>query len=284
MTAIAEHPTTPVGLINLLELEVTGGCQLTCTHCLAESSPQGTHGTMTLADWRTVINDAAALDIATIQLIGGEPTMYPHWVELVELALSLGRRVEVYSNLFHVRQEWWDVFTREGVSLGTSYYSDRAKEHDEITQRKGSYLRTRANIAEAVRRGIPLRAGIVHINEGQRVAEAWAELVSLGVTRIGTDRVRAVGRAAIEAPTVNELCGRCGHGRAAVLPDGSLSLCVLSRFMPCANVKEKRLADIIGSPEWTAAVASIPAPYLGACGPDDSDACDPSNNACEPTD
>lgn len=285
MTAIDDRPVQALaGLINLLELEITGGCQLTCTHCLASSSPQGTHGAMTLNDWRTVIHDAAALDVTTIQLIGGEPTLYPHWTELVELALSLGRKVEVYSNLFHVQPQWWDVFTREGVSLGTSYYSDRPEEHDEITQRKGSYHRTRAHIAEAVRRGIPLRAGIVHINEGQRVTEARAELASLGVKRIGTDRVRAVGRAASTIPSVTELCGRCGDGRAAVLPDGSLSLCVLSRFMPCANVREKRLADIFNSPEWKAAVDSIPRPHLGACGPDDSDACDPSNNACEPTD
>ncbi|MFI6586334.1 radical SAM protein [Embleya sp. NPDC050493] len=274
----------PVGL-DFLELELTAGCQLACTHCLSSSSPQGTHGVMTLADWRMLITDAATLGIERIQLIGGEPTTYPHWRELVDLALSLGRQVEVYSNLYKVLPLAWAVFERPGVSLATSYYSDDPAEHDTITTRPGSYQRTRANIAEVVRRGIPLRAGIVDILPGQRIKEARAELVGMGVRRIQTDRVRAVGRAAETSatPSVTELCGRCGDRRAAVLPDGSLSLCVLSRFMPVLNVRNHRLADIVGSPEWCAAVERIPVRAVVPCQPDDSNDCDPSRQeACTP--
>ncbi|MGP3999002.1 radical SAM protein [Streptomyces sp. 8N706] len=287
MTAVVEFPTpAPIGLLRVLELEVTGGCQLRCIHCLSSSSPQGTHGTMSVEDWRVLIADAASLEIPQIQLIGGEPTLYPAWTELVDLALSLRRKVEVYSNLFQVLPQWWDVLGREGVTLATSYYSDEADEHDEITTRKGSYLRTRANIEEARRRGIPLRVGIVEIKDGQRVKEARAELAALGVTSVQTDGVRGVGRAAKATtitPDVSELCGRCGDRRAAVLPDGSLSLCVLSRFMPCGNVKEKRLADILGSPEWWEAIERIPPRRAMACPPDDSGDCDPANTqACDP--
>lgn len=185
---------------------------------------------MTLAEWRTVIADAAALEIPRIQLIGGEPTLSPHWIELTDLALSLGLKVEIYSNLFLIRPAWWRVFERAGVSLATSYYSDDPTEHERITKRHGSHRRTRANIAEALRRNIPLRVGMVDVLPGQRVKEGRAELVSMGVKQINTDRARAVGRAAKPGamPSVNELCGRCGHGRAAVLPDGQLALCVLA--------------------------------------------------------
>ncbi|MFD5780862.1 radical SAM protein [Streptomyces sp. NPDC126933] len=285
MTTLIEPPTRKTVPLNSLELEVTAGCQLKCTHCLSESSPQGTHGTMTPADWQAVVTDAAALGIPQIQLIGGEPTMYPHWIQLTDLALSLGLRVEIYSNLFQVRPQWWDVFQRDGVTLGTSYYSNDPDEHDTITGKPGSYLRTRFNIQQAVSRGIPIRAGIVDVIDGQHVAEARAELTAMGVTRINTDRVRAVGRAALpdQTPSVDELCGRCGRGRAAVLPNGDLALCVLSRFMPCANVLETPLADILGSPEWTAAVESIPSRTHAMCTPDDSSDCDPaSTEACDP--
>ncbi|MDT3397097.1 radical SAM protein [Streptomyces sp. B1866] len=285
MTALTREPTrTPVGLLTTLELEITGGCQLSCTHCLSSSSPQGTHGTMTAADWRTVIIDAAALRIPQIQLIGGEPTLHPAWTDLVELALSLDRTVEVYSNLFHVRPQWWDLFSRKGVTLATSYYSDDPDEHDTITHRPGSFQRTRANIEAALQLGIPLRAGIVHVLECQRTAQARADLRSLGVTQINTDRVRAVGRAAgTTPPDASELCGRCGRGRAAVLPDGSLALCVLSRFMPCGNVKDKPLAALLGGPAWRAALERVPARGAAACPPDDSDDCDPADTeACDP--
>ncbi|MEU1669934.1 radical SAM/SPASM domain-containing protein [Streptomyces sparsogenes] len=259
-------------------------CQERCTHCLTESSPQKTHGTMTLPEWRTVIEDAAALEISKVQLIGGEPTLYPHWIELTDLALSLGLKVEIYSNLFLIRSAWWQVFERPGVSLATSYYSDDPKEHAQITKKFGSHHRTTANITEALRRNIPLRVGMVEVLPGQRIKEGRAKLAAMGVRQINTDRARAVGRAAESgaAPSVNELCGRCGHGRAAVLPDGQLALCVLSRFMPCANVKEKRLAAILDSPEWREAVARIPV-RNSACTPNDSSDCDPSNTtACDP--
>ncbi|MFJ9207132.1 radical SAM protein [Streptomyces sp. NPDC102264] len=286
MTTLIDPPThKPFAGIASLELEITGKCQLTCTHCLSDSSPQASHGEMTSADWQTVITDAAALGIPKVQLIGGEPTVHPHWQEFAGLALSLGLGVEIYSNLFHVREEWWELFTRDGVTLGTSYYSDDPEEHDKITGRKGSYTGTRCNIREAVNRGATIRAGIVDILPGQRVTEARAELESMGVKHINTDRVRAVGRAALpgQSPTLDELCGRCTRGRAAILPNGDLAGCVLSRDFPAGNVRETGLRQLLGGPDWTALSASIPHPVRAACTPDDSSDCDPaSTEACDP--
>ncbi|MFF6907588.1 radical SAM protein [Streptomyces sp. NPDC012389] len=206
MTTLVEPPTRgPLAGIRSLELEITGKCQLTCTHCLSETSPQASHGEMTPADWLSVIIDAAALGIRTVQLIGGEPTTHPNWRQFTEVALSLDLDVEVFSNLFHVTGEW-SVFERNGVTLGTSYYSDDPEEHDRITGRAGSYVRPRTHIREAVNRGITLRAGIVEVLPGQRVQEARAELLSMGVEpdRIRMDRARAVGRAMLpgQGPTL----------------------------------------------------------------------------------
>jgi hypothetical protein len=41
----------PVGQTRFLWAELTGLCQLECRHCYASSSPAGTHGAMTRADW-----------------------------------------------------------------------------------------------------------------------------------------------------------------------------------------------------------------------------------------
>lgn len=93
---------------------------------------------MTPDDWRRVICDAAALGAREVQLIGGEPTTHPAWFELVDHALGFGLQPEVYSNLFHIEPGWWGVLARQGRKLATSYYSDRAEEHDVITTRPGS--------------------------------------------------------------------------------------------------------------------------------------------------
>ncbi|HEX7660536.1 MAG TPA: radical SAM protein [Pseudonocardiaceae bacterium] len=61
--------------LSFIWLEITGTCQLECSHCYAESGPRGTHGEMSGSDWCRVIDDAASLGVQTVQFIGGEPTM-----------------------------------------------------------------------------------------------------------------------------------------------------------------------------------------------------------------
>jgi MoaA/NifB/PqqE/SkfB family radical SAM enzyme len=44
-------------------LEITGKCQLQCSHCYADSGPSGTHGRMSTPDWLRVIDQAAGLGV-----------------------------------------------------------------------------------------------------------------------------------------------------------------------------------------------------------------------------
>lgn len=283
MTA-PETRTSTVAGIRSVELEITGRCQLKCSHCCTSSGPTAPAGSMTPADWCGVITDIADLGIPAVQVIGGEPTLSPHLPLYVDHALGAGLRVEVYSNLAHIRPGLWPVFEKTGVCLATSYYSDQAAQHEEITQGAGSYARTRANIAEALRRQIPLRVGIVEVLDGQRVDQAQEELRRLGVERIQVDRVRKVGRAANPAavPSTSELCGHCFRHRVSIDPDGRVSGCILSRFLVAGNVREQRLADILASDRWRQLADTVPAPRA-ACPPDDSGDCDPANTeACDP--
>lgn len=172
------------------------------------------------------------------------------------------------------------------MCLATSYYSDRAEEHERITNGPGSRQRTRGNITEALRRGIPLRVGVVDVLEGQHVAEAREGLRQLGVTRIQVDRVRGVGRAAdpdVPIPSTSGLCGRCFRHRVSVDPDGRVSGCILSRFLVAADIREQPLADILSGDRWQQLARTVPM-SRAACPPDDSGDCDPANTeACEPS-
>lgn len=289
MTAVLEPPThTAPDRVTFLELEITGRCQLTCSsHCYAEAGPTKGHGTMTAEDWKKVIDEAAQIGVTKVQFIGGEPTLHPDFTELVEHALARGLGVQVYSNLYRVRLEHWKLFERPGVSLATSYYADTDDGHDAVTGRKGSHAATRANIIEAVRRGIHVQVGIVDVLEGQRVQEARAELEALGVKDINMDRVRGVGNATKVLPSTSELCGNCANGRAAIMPDGTVTPCVLGRFLPTGSVKGGSLKTVFESDRWGQVKRLIP-PRAGAgCTPDE-DSCMPSPGAataaCTPAD
>lgn len=271
---------------NAVVLEITSRCQLTCaSHCYAEAGPAKGHGTLTGDDWRNVIGEAARIGVEKVQLIGGEPTLRPEFTQLLAHALSCGLSVQVFSNLYRMRLAWWELFAHPRVTLGTSYYSDDSAEHDAITGRHGSHAATRANILEAIRRDVPIKVGVIHLREGQRIEQARAEMEALGVTRVHIDRVRKVGNAATQArtlPSVTQLCGACGDARAAIGPDGQIWPCVLSRFLrPAGNIRTDRLADVFASDAWAALLSAIP--QRTSTGPCVPRSCTPKEDSCQPS-
>lgn len=311
MAHTAVHPEREVrsGQTRFMWLEITGSCQLECSHCYASSGPGRGHGSMTQAQWEAVISDAADSGVVNIQFIGGEPTAHPALPALVTHALSLGLGVEVFSNLYTVHPRMWSVFERDGVTLATSYYSTDPRQHDAITGRVGSYRRTKANIAEAVRRGVGLRVGLIRLSDQQDVEAASTELQALGVpaSQIGGDDLRGVGRGRDTDATVteSELCGNCANGVVAVMPDGTVQPCVFSRDsrfkvgdlntdslatilggQPLREVRgdleavfQQRLPDVVGCEPLCTPRLGACDPVQGPCGPDCLPNCWPG---CQP--
>ncbi|MEU4947744.1 radical SAM/SPASM domain-containing protein [Streptomyces lavendulae] len=298
MTITLDAPATPArpaeNPLGFVWLEITGKCQEFCVTCYADSSPQGTHGTMSVKDWHKVIRQLALMGVRDVQFIGGEPTLYPRLEELIAHAYARGLGIEVFSNLVHIRATLWKAFERYGVKLATSYYSDVSAEHDAVTQLKGSHKKTRANIQKAIDLGMPIRGGVITVNQGQRVIQAAKDLAELGVDHVGGDKTRAFGRASQgAAPKIADLCGHCALGQCAIGPSGDVWPCVLGRFISLGNVREQSLATIWNSQRKTDVRAEIAAehgltpvqsctppqflPSCGPCGP-----CVPSVGHCDP--
>lgn len=49
------------------------------------------------------------------------------------------------------------------------------------------------------------------------------------------------------SPDPSQACGNCGHRRAAILPDGTVAPCPLTRWMHGGNVLDAPLADTVGT-------------------------------------
>ncbi|WP_372988823.1 radical SAM/SPASM domain-containing protein [Mycobacteroides salmoniphilum] len=283
-------------------LEITGKCQLECTHCYADSGPAGSHGQMRRQDWERVIDELAAAGVVMVQFIGGEPMLHPDLGTLIDRATTRGLWVEVYSNLVHVPASIWPLLERPGVSLATSYYSDDPTEHNAVTGRN-SHARTRANIEEAIRRGITVRGGVVEMKADQRAGQAVVELGMLGVENVRVDHNRGVGRG--RTPDTSQLCGKCTSGRVAISPSGEVWPCVFSRWLPIGNVLEQAINDVLNSVDAEQTRAELDQEFTqrrrtrtprmcgpnGKCNPDDD--CDPTgpflpsdfdhlNSPCDP--
>jgi hypothetical protein len=288
---IAPSEPVPDGL-SFLWLEITGACQLRCRHCYSDSGPRGTHGSMTIAGWMRVIDQAAALGVSLVQFIGGEPTLHPGLPALIEHTLSGGMEVEVYTNLSHISEGLWRVFAQPGVRLAASYYSADAQQHDVITGRSGSHARTRTNIVRALDRGIPIRIGTVEVDNNQVIEAAVDELKGLGVPNVRRDRVREVGRGAGAAgPGIDQLCGHCMVGRLAISPAGDVWPCPFARWMWLGSVHHSSLTTIYVGTEARKArrvlrdVYGAGSPGMEQCPPDGDGSlpqpCDP-HYQCDP--
>lgn len=297
MTITREHANTSQkgtdSPLSMIWAEITGVCQLSCVHCYAGSGPDGTHGTMTPDDWERVLTEAAGLGCQHVTYIGGEPLMYPALPRLVRHALGLALEVEVYTNLVHVSPDLWELFELPGVHLATSWYSNDRGEHEQITGRD-TFRQTLGNIEEATRRGVPLRVGMVDgIMPGQKTEEGERELRVLGVTTIGTDRLRKFGRGSAGSPDEADTCGACGHGNAAILPDGTVAPCIFTRAAAAGNVLTAPLGGVLTDGAFAAQVARLDSLRPAAwpcvpnmcdpqCGPSCGPACRPAGN-CRPT-
>ncbi|MER6529364.1 radical SAM protein [Streptomyces sp. NPDC001508] len=281
MTVIAEAPVTKnTGTPGLVWLDLTRKCQLACGHCHNGSGPDGSHGSMTAEDWTRVLNEAAAAGVPRVQFTGGEVTMHPDAPTLIEHALKLGLDAEVYSNMVHLSEDWWELLRRKGVNLATSYYGSEDA-HNAVT-RRNSHTRTHANIVKAVTDRIPIRVSVIVSDPSDTGAETRRELQALGVRTVHVDHVRPFGRAANgQEPCTDGLCGRCGDGRASIAPNGKVSPCVFSTWMGVGNVQDAPLGAILGGPEMAQANATIrqgrDLSVSYSCGPDSP--CGPDNDS-----
>jgi sulfatase maturation enzyme AslB (radical SAM superfamily) len=289
----AVEPNLPSNALNFLWLEVTNRCSLECVHCYADSSPHGADSSLTIEDHARLIVEARTLGCPRLQFIGGEPTLYRGLPTLIELASSLEfETIEVYTNLYVLSDELLRCFARHGVHVATSVYSSDPHVHDAITTRPGSWLRTTRNIERVLEQTIPLRAAIVEMElnrGGLEATTAW--LRSLGVTDIGTDRLRHFGRGAVShACEMSELCGNCASGTLCVGPDGVVAPCIMSKPWTVGSVKDDTLAAIVNSPrlrdvrqaiyEQTDGHRQI---AMGGCNPDRPNKCNPDyGSTCIP--
>lgn len=291
VTQIACDPKAQMNGLSFLWLEITGKCNLECIHCYTESNKHvHLYGLMQRSNWLKVIDEAINSGCHSIQFIGGEPTLHPSLNEFICYAYERGVTfVEVYTNATSLTKERLRFFKEYGVSIATSFYSKHREVHERITRGGGSFDRTVAGIESVLEEGVPLRVGLISmdaINEdGQR--EAADFLKSLGVTNIGYDRLREVGRGLI-GRTIDDpcesLCGQCWKSRLCITPNGDAYPCVFSRKFRVGNVLDAPLSEIITDSALVETREHLREQLLHLeaqpCGPQCSPGCSP---ACGPT-
>lgn len=231
--------------LSFLWLEITAKCNLTCSHCYADSGPQRElYGNMTYEDWCRVIAEAAQIGCRRLQFIGGEPTLHPRLADLVNQASHWGfELIEVFTNATRLGKELINCFRSNCVHVATSFYSTDPSVHEGITRSKGSWERTVGGIRAALAAGLPVRVGVIETHRNAGHGPQAIEFVKrLGVKSVNIDQERGVGRGGLlqlnaDGERYDQLCGQCWKGKLCVTSTGDVFPCVFSRASRIGHVK-----------------------------------------------
>jgi radical SAM protein with 4Fe4S-binding SPASM domain len=203
--------------------------------------------------WVEVLREAQGEGCKSIQFIGGEPLLHPGLEVLLQTAWSLRyENIEIFTNGTCLTSKWLALFTELQVKVAFSFYHTSPEAHDEITGVKGSYFRTLKSIDLALEAGLPVRVGIIQITQTHEEVEQVKEfLKARGVSNVGVDRMRRVGRAdkdgthATPFNQLEELCGACHNGNLCVTATGEVYPCIMARSWPVGNILRDSLHHVI---------------------------------------
>lgn len=172
LTDCGEFPLKAAG-IDILQMNITRKCNLTCKHCHVQAGPQRTE-MMSRETMRHCITAAGHEQISTIDITGGAPEMNPDLAWLIgELAL-LEKRLIVRSNLIVMLEpayrHYMDLFATNQVELVGSLPDYKAEKADR--QRGNGTFEATIEVIRSLNRksfGVPgsrLKLHLVHTPVG----------------------------------------------------------------------------------------------------------------------
>lgn len=265
-----EIETPEIKNIDFLWLELTSACNNRCLHCYSDSGPAAAQNGISHQRWLDIIKEAAELGATAIQLIGGEPLLYPHWRDLVIAAHTKGfNYIEIFTNATLIDPDCINFFKEYNVNVATTLYADNAATHDAVTQHPGSFAKTMQAVHWMLEAGVPLRIASILMKTNQNEAQNIVNLLTrLGVEANPPDVIRPTGRGndksllpdnytpvSIRPPfftdehtfNLSHKYHSCLAGKIAITSQGDVIPCIFARNQLCGNILTSCLTEIMNN-------------------------------------
>lgn len=261
--------------INFAWLELTEACNLRCIHCYdGDEHKDNPDEKLSFEEWKEILEELKEQKCKKIQFIGGEPTVYPHFFELLKYAVHIGLQVEIYSNLLLFTEELLTFIKHNNITIHFSIYGSNPKVHDSVTNMSGSFDKTIYWVKRLLENGIKIIPAITIMNRNQDDYENILNLLkSLGIDMrlIAVDTPRSTDKRDVKEiiPTTDikyisirtspnfrtsksyfdkaYQANTCLFGKFTIQPNGNVSPCEFSRDIIYGNLKTDSLEDILQS-------------------------------------
>lgn len=141
----------PLGVIYI---NPAGGCNLHCSHCWVN---EGTSkkGTLSLAQWRDILHQAADMGCGSVKLTGGEPLIYPEITKLYTSASELFDTVDIETNGTRRPEGFFEALAHHPPrSVSVSIDSAHREIHDRFRGAEGAWVNSVFFLENLVEMGI----------------------------------------------------------------------------------------------------------------------------------
>jgi radical SAM protein with 4Fe4S-binding SPASM domain len=177
---------------------LTEQCNLSCTHCIRESSPHRDEKCETPVIKEALLDIKTTFPMAQVLLSGGEPTIYHDFDEILKSSLDLGLKITINSNgltpFFSIENlKRWIKYPNLSIQISLDGIE---KVHDSI-RGVGTYknvLKTLTNL-NSMNISSSVSCTVVNLNFFDEVDEFLVSLDHLDLKYISIKRATYAGRA-----------------------------------------------------------------------------------------
>ncbi len=118
---------------------ITRTCNLKCVHCYADAAANKFPGELDWEQCCAVIDDLAAYGANALLFSGGEPTVHPRFMDLLERAIAKGLKVTISTNGTRITPESAARFKELGVAYVGISLDGIGAVHDQFRGVKGAF-------------------------------------------------------------------------------------------------------------------------------------------------
>ena len=256
-------------------LELTETCNLRCIHCYeGDKHHDNPKEQLSFEQWLKILDQLKKLNCKKIEFIGGEPTVYPHFFDLLRYACLIGHKVDIYSNLQNFSDELVDFIKQNKITVHFSIYGSNSPIHDSVTGRAGSFEKTLYWARKLAKADITTIPAITILRANQDDYENTINLLKengLSLDTLSVDIVRSTTKRNCKDLFPSSQATRlayktrpnffasksmfdkakktntCLFGKFCIQPNGDVSPCEFCRDIVCGNTKKQSIEEILQS-------------------------------------